>query len=74
MPFPDPRSHRIRLDDLRQPAVRNRRRAVWNDPISLDPARANARVTQAVSDDLAKVARSLSLTPPLPFTRDLGNN
>jgi len=58
-PFPDPRSHRIRLDDLRQPTVLERLRALWADPMSLDPARANARVTRAVAVELAKVARSL---------------
>jgi len=58
-PFPDPRSHRIRLDDLRQPAILERLRALWTDPMGLDPARANARVTRAVAVELAKVARSL---------------
>lgn len=58
-PFPDSRSHRIRLDDLRQDAVRQRLRALWLDPMALDPARANARVTRAVAVELAAVARSL---------------
>lgn len=58
-PFPDPRSHRIRLRDLRSDVVLNRLRAVWLDPLSLDPARANARVTKQVAIELAEVARSL---------------
>src|SRR5690606_17329410 len=58
-PFPDPRSHRIRLEDLRQPAILERLRTLWTDPMALDPARANARVTRAVAVELAKVARSL---------------
>lgn len=58
-PFPDPRSHRIRLDDLRRPEILERLRTLWNDPMALDPARANARVTRAVATELAKVARSL---------------
>ncbi len=58
-PFPDPRSHRIRLEDLRQPAILERLRTLWTDPMALDPARANARVTRAVAAELAKVARSL---------------
>lgn len=58
-PFPDPRSHRIRLDDLRQPAILERLRSLWLDPMALDPARANARVTRAVAAELANVARSL---------------
>lgn len=58
-PFPDPRSHRIKLDDLRKDAVREQLRAIWLDPMSLDPARANARVTRQVAVELASVARSL---------------
>jgi hypothetical protein len=58
-PFPDPRSHRIRLADLRHEAVRERLRAVWLDPLALDPARASARATREVAAHLAEVARSL---------------
>jgi hypothetical protein len=40
LPFPDPRSHRIRLADLRDEAIRKRlKAAVWLDPLSLDPTR-----------------------------------
>jgi hypothetical protein len=42
-PFPDPRSHRIRLADLAQDAVRSRLKALRADPLSLDPARVSAR-------------------------------
>ncbi|MHB1124467.1 MAG: class I SAM-dependent DNA methyltransferase [Ramlibacter sp.] len=58
-PFPDPRSHRIRLEDLRDPKVRERLALVWTDPMRLDPARANAQVTREVAVQLAGVARSL---------------
>lgn len=58
-PFPDPRSHRIRLDDLRDNFILERLRTLWLDPMSLDPARANARVTREVASELAAVARSL---------------
>ncbi|WP_041193722.1 class I SAM-dependent DNA methyltransferase [Candidatus Symbiobacter mobilis] len=58
-PFPDPRSHRIELDDLRQPALRERLRAVWVDPLALDPSRISARVTREVAESLAKVAHGL---------------
>ncbi|MBK9086587.1 MAG: class I SAM-dependent DNA methyltransferase [Sterolibacteriaceae bacterium] len=58
-PFPDPRSHRIRLADLRSEAVRERLRAVWLDPLALDPARVAARATREVAAHLAEVARSL---------------
>jgi hypothetical protein len=31
-PYPDPRSHRIRIEDLRDEAIRQRLRAVWTAP------------------------------------------
>jgi hypothetical protein len=58
-PFPDPRSHRIRLNDLRDEKVRARLRAVWLDPLSLDPATASAKVTREIADRLARIAKSL---------------
>ncbi len=58
-PFPDPRSHRIRLADLAEPAIRERLRAIWLDPLSLDPARAAGIVTREISDHLASVAKTL---------------
>lgn len=58
-PFPDPRSHRIRIEDLSKPAVRENLALIWTDPMRLDPARANAKVTRDVAVQLAKVARSL---------------
>lgn len=58
-PFPDPRSHRIALESLRDPAVRERLRAVWLDPLSLDPTRRSARVTREIAARLAELARSL---------------
>ena len=45
-PFPDPRSHRIKLADLARPDVHATLRAICIDPTSLDPARASARVTR----------------------------
>ena len=59
VPFPDPRSHRIALEDLRRPEVRERLRRVWLDPLSLDPSRESARVTRDIADRLARLARSL---------------
>ena len=35
VPFPDPRSHRIALADLRRPELRERLRRVWTDPLGL---------------------------------------
>ncbi|MDY0397957.1 MAG: hypothetical protein RBR03_04805 [Desulfuromonas thiophila] len=59
LPFPDVRSHRIFLTDLRDAAVRDRLRQVWSAPHSLDPAQRSARVTREVSDQLARIAKSL---------------
>ncbi len=58
-PFPDPRSHRLPLTGLLQAGVRERLRAIWLDPESLNPARASARVTRQVATQLAELARSL---------------
>jgi len=58
-PFPDPRSHRIRLDDLTRDDIRARLKAVWNDPHSLDPSRRTARATRDIAIRLARVAKSL---------------
>ena len=59
VPYPDPRSHRIRLDDLRKPGPRDTLRAIWNEPLSLDPARRSARVTREIAAQLATLAKSL---------------
>ncbi|MBX3712939.1 MAG: class I SAM-dependent DNA methyltransferase [Lysobacter sp.] len=58
-PFPDPRSHRIALADLRDPALRERLRKVWTDPLSLDPSRESARVTREIAGRLAELAKRL---------------
>ena len=58
-PFPDPRSHRIRLAQLADPAIRARLKALWTDPLSLDPSRVSAKVTRAVAAELANLAKSL---------------
>jgi hypothetical protein len=58
-PFPDPRSHRIRLDDLAKKEIRERLRQIWLDPQNLNPARISARVTRQVADLLARLAKSI---------------
>ncbi len=58
-PFPDPRSHRIRLADLRDETLRNRLARVWLDPLALDPSRATAKVTREVAGKLAEAAKAL---------------
>ena len=47
--FPDPRSFRLRLDDLRDDKVRDRLRRIWLDPLSLDPAKVSAEVTREIA-------------------------
>jgi len=65
-PFPDPRSHQIKLYDLRDNKIRDRLRQLWIDPMALDPSRANAKVTREVATRLAEVAKSLEASghPP----------
>ncbi|MDD2859721.1 MAG: class I SAM-dependent DNA methyltransferase [Acidiphilium sp.] len=57
--FPDRRGFRITLDQLRDPAIRDRLRRIWIDPQSLDPARKSARVTRDIAERLAAVSRAL---------------
>lgn len=57
--FPDRQGFRVYLEDLRRPEVRERLRAIWLDPLSLDPARQSARVTREVARRLAAVSRAL---------------
>jgi hypothetical protein len=59
IPFPDPRSHQIRLHDLRHAHIRERLQRIWTEPLALDPSRANAEVTREVAAVLAEVAKSL---------------
>src|SRR6185295_8595820 len=59
LPFPDPRTFRIRLEQLADEAIRERLKLIWTDPASLDPARQSADVTLAVSGHLAELAKSL---------------
>ncbi|MGR3761813.1 class I SAM-dependent DNA methyltransferase [Roseobacteraceae bacterium NS-SX3] len=56
--FPDGNRFRIKLDDLRDDGVRDRLRAIWEAPLSLDPARTAARVTREIADHLAQLGRS----------------
>ncbi len=59
VPFPDPASYRITLDELRDPAIRERLRTAWLEPMALDPTRRSARVTREIAERLARLARSL---------------
>lgn len=65
-PFPDPRSHRISLEDLSRPEILDRLRKVWIDPLALDPSREYARVTRVIAKRLAELARSLEASGHAP--------
>ena len=53
-PFPDPASFQIWLPDLDEQDIRDRLRAIWTDPLSLDPSRISAKVTRQLAERLAK--------------------
>ncbi|HEX8583757.1 MAG TPA: DNA methyltransferase [Allosphingosinicella sp.] len=57
--FPDRSGFRIYLDDLRDEGVRDRLRAIWLEPHSLDPTKRAAAVTRDIAKRLAKVSQSL---------------
>ena len=57
--FPDARTCRIRLNELDTPEVRTLFQTIWHDPLSLDPSRRAAKVTEAVAAHLAELARLL---------------
>jgi hypothetical protein len=57
--FPDARRHTIRLEQLRDPDTRELLRILWLDPLSLDPTRNAGKITRALADRLATLAKSL---------------
>jgi len=57
--FPDRQHFRVYLEDLRDKAVRERLRLIWEDPYKLDPARQSAKVTRDIAERLAQVSKGL---------------
>ena len=57
--FPDRQGFRIYLEDLRKADIRDRLKAIWTNPQSLDPSRVSARVTRGIAERLAAVSKSL---------------
>lgn len=57
--FPDRKSYRIYLEDLRDENVRERLRLIWTDPHALDPTRESAEATREVAKRLAEVSKLL---------------
>lgn len=58
-PFPAPGKHRIMLEDLEDEEIRKRLRAIWLDPMSLDPSREAAKVTSEIARLLAEASRQM---------------
>jgi len=56
--FPDKSRYRLTMDDLHDPEMQARLRAIWTDPHSLDPLKVAAQVTREVADHLAALGKS----------------
>lgn len=66
VPFPDSVRFRILLRDLEREDVRALLRAVWTDPLSLDPTQRSARITRDIAERLARLAKSLEASDHRP--------
>lgn len=64
--FPDKTSFRISIDHLGQTEVRELLKAVWTDPLSLDPSQRTVKVTKEIADALAELAKSLEASGHAP--------
>lgn len=63
-PFPDQKRYRIRMADLADPEAREMLRAVWTEPMRLDPTARSAEVTTEISGYLARITRSMEARCP----------
>lgn len=59
VPFPDPRTSRLRLEQLVHDAPRALLARLWTDPVALDPSRQAARVTRKLAERLAMLSAQL---------------
>jgi SAM-dependent methyltransferase len=66
VPFPDSARFRIPLRDLEREDVRELLRAVWIDPLALDPSQRSARITRDIAERLARLAKSLEASGHKP--------
>jgi hypothetical protein len=57
--FPDRQGFRVFIEDLRDPAIRDRLKLIWNEPHTLDPTKRSAKVTREIAARLAKVSKFL---------------
>jgi hypothetical protein len=62
--FPDRHAFRIAMEDLRSVDVRERLRCVWENPLSLDPTKHAAEVTQDIAAFLAKMTQTMERRAP----------
>ncbi len=58
-PYPNAKEYRITLEDLRNPHIMRRLRLIWENPLALDIARGNAKVTREIATQLADLATAL---------------
>lgn len=72
-PFPDRARQRITLEQLVDPEVRQMLAAVWNDPMSLDPAARVAAVTTDIAERLGWLVRSIGERVPRVADRPVGD-
>ena len=66
VPFPDSARFRTSLRDLERGEVRELLRAVWTDPLALDPTQRSARITRDIAERLARLAKSLEASGHKP--------
>ncbi|MGB7405075.1 MAG: DNA methyltransferase [Pacificimonas sp.] len=57
--FPDRKSYRIAIEDLRDAETRKRLTAIWTDPRSIDPRLVTVEATRKVARELARVSQRL---------------
>ena len=57
--YPDRQGFRVYLQDLKDPATRERLKLIWTRPRDLDPARQSAKVTREIAARLAEVSKGL---------------
>jgi hypothetical protein len=63
-PYPSPNANRISLEQLADPLMRERLKAVWENPTSLDPSARAQAITRDAAARLARLARELEREHP----------
>ena len=57
--FPDAQSFRTRMDDFANREILTRFKTIWEDPHSLNPAKASAKATREIAKALAEVSKRM---------------